>query len=75
MWFNEKERAILIRRMRGNVKGADVQKLKWYQVREALMDWKVWLMGAMGAAIYVCNGGVTAFGSLIIKVFIAAFRP
>ena len=23
-----------------------------------MMDWKIWLMGAMGAAIYVCNGGV-----------------
>ena len=54
--------------MRGNVAGADVRKVKWYQVWEATKDVKVWLMGAMGAAIYVCNGGVTAFGSLIIKV-------
>ena len=68
MWFSEEERAILVRRMRGNVRGADVRRVKWHQVREAFMDWKVWLMGAMGAAIYVCNGGVTAFGSLIIKV-------
>lgn len=54
--------------MRGNVSGADVRRIKWYQVREALSDVKIWLMAAMGAAIYVCNGGVTAFGSLIIKV-------
>lgn len=54
--------------MRGNLSGADVREVKWYQVREALQDAKIWLMGAMGAAIYVCNGGVTAFGSLIIKV-------
>lgn len=32
MWFNERERAILIMRMRGNVQGADVKKLKNYQV-------------------------------------------
>ncbi|THG96701.1 hypothetical protein EW026_g5177 [Hermanssonia centrifuga] len=51
-WFNEAERAILTRRMHGNLAGADI-----------------WLMAAMGAAIYVCNGGVTAFGSLIIKSF------
>ncbi|EJT96617.1 MFS general substrate transporter [Dacryopinax primogenitus] len=68
-WFNEKERRILLSRMRGNLAGADSRVLKWYQVREAACDWKVWLMGAMGAAIYVCNGGVTAFGSLIIKSF------
>ncbi|KZO89503.1 MFS general substrate transporter, partial [Calocera viscosa TUFC12733] len=68
-WFSEQERRILIGRMRGNLGGADSRRLKWAQVREAAGDWKVWLMGAMGAAIYVCNGGVTAFGSLIIKSF------
>ena len=54
--------------MRGNLAGADVRTIKKAQVYEALKDVKIWLMGAMGAAIYVCNGGVTAFGSLIIKV-------
>ena len=66
--FTPTDRAILVHRMRGNLSGADVKSLKWYQIKEAAMDWKIWLMGAMGAAIYVCNGGVTAFGSLIIKV-------
>ncbi|KZT50799.1 MFS general substrate transporter [Calocera cornea HHB12733] len=70
-WFSEAERRILRERMRGNLQGADSRRLKWGQVREAAGDWKVWLMGAMGAAIYVCNGGVTAFGSLIIKVRVA----
>lgn len=68
MWFSEAERAFLIRRMHGNVAGADVRSLKKAQIWEALRDFKIWLMAAMGAAIYVCNGGVTAFGSLIIKV-------
>ncbi len=54
--------------MHGNLAGADVRILKKAQVWEALRDFKIWLMAAMGAAIYVCNGGVTAFGSLIIKV-------
>ena len=67
-WFNETERAILAQRMRGSLAGADVRVTKKAQVFEALRDVKIWLMGAMGAAIYVCNGGVTAFGSLIIKV-------
>lgn len=67
-WFSPAEREILLRRMRGNVAGADVRIIKREQVLEAFKDVKVWLMGAMGAAIYVCNGGVTAFGSLIIKV-------
>ena len=68
LWFNEAEREILIRRMKGNLAGADVRVIKKTQVLEAVRDVKIWIMGAMGAAIYVCNGGVTAFGSLIIKV-------
>lgn len=68
-WFNDAERAILAQRMRGSGAGADVRDIKMAQIFEALRDTKVWLMGAMGAAIYVCNGGVTAFGSLIIKSF------
>ncbi|KAI0685496.1 MFS general substrate transporter [Cytidiella melzeri] len=68
-WFNESERAMLVSRMRGNLAGVDVRKVKWYQVREALRDYKIWLFCAMGSAIYVTNGGVTAFGSLIVKSF------
>jgi hypothetical protein len=67
-WFNEEERAILIARMRGNLNGASVRQLKWYQIREALCDYKIWLLAAMGAATYVTNGGVAAFGSVIIRV-------
>jgi sugar phosphate permease len=41
----------------------------WPQVWEALRDPQIWALSMMGAAVYVCNGGVTAFGSLIIKSF------
>jgi hypothetical protein len=30
-------------------------------------DWRIWAMGSAAAAIFVVNGGVTAFGSIIIK--------
>ena len=61
--------------MKGNIAGADVRGIKKAQIFEALCDAKIWLMGAMGAAIYVCNGGVTAFGSLIIKVCVRFLSP
>jgi hypothetical protein len=85
-WFNEDERRCLVQRVKGHLARADSQRLKSDQAIEALKDIKVWLMAAMGAAVYVCNGGtpwhfevldddsnpglsgVTAFGSLIIKV-------
>jgi hypothetical protein len=31
--------------------------IEWDQIREAALDVKIWIMAAMGAAIYVCNGG------------------
>jgi hypothetical protein len=74
-WFNDAQREILLRRMKGNVAGADVRAIKKPQIVEAIRDAKVWIMGAMGAAIYVCNGGVTAFGSLIIKVSLLCNSP
>jgi hypothetical protein len=74
-WFNEEERAILTARMRGNLHGASIRQIKWYQIREALGDFKIWLLGVMAAAVYVTNGGVTAFGSLIIKVNLPVFYP
>lgn len=39
------------------------------QALEALSDVKVWIYFLLAIAIYVCNGGVTAFGSYIIKSF------
>ncbi|KAI0682562.1 hypothetical protein BC835DRAFT_1458373 [Cytidiella melzeri] len=48
--------------------GVDVRKVKWYEVLEALRHYKIWLFCAMGSAIYETNSGVTAFGSLIVKV-------
>ena len=66
--FNERERAILVARMKSSIDGADNRTVQWYQVREAFRDFKIWLLAATGAAIYVTNGGVTAFGTLVIKV-------
>lgn len=70
--FNQEERDILVARMKGNLYGADNRRVKWYQVREAFCDFKIWLLAAMGAAVYVTNGGVTAFGTLIIKVSVTS---
>ena len=39
------------------------------QVKEALMDYKLYIFFLQAIAIYVCNGGVTAFGAYIIKSF------
>jgi ACS family allantoate permease-like MFS transporter len=53
--FSENERRLLAERAAETTTGDAT--VEWAQVREAVMDPKVWLMTSMGAAIYVCNGG------------------
>ncbi|GAA5953621.1 hypothetical protein JCM21900_003365 [Sporobolomyces salmonicolor] len=69
-WFNEQEREILMRRCRENMSGrVELGSFSWGQAREAALDLKIWGFMLMGAAIYVCNGGVTAFGARIVSSF------
>ncbi|KAI5477384.1 hypothetical protein MNV49_006451 [Pseudohyphozyma bogoriensis] len=69
-WFNESERAILVARTRSNMSGAvEPSKFRWSHAKEAILDVKIWIFLLMGASIYVCNGGVTAFGARIVSSF------
>ncbi|KAI3613290.1 mfs [Moniliophthora roreri] len=67
--FTEEEKILLKQRLASNMTGKDQTQWKWDQVIEALRDLKLWIFMLCGAAIYVCNGGVTAFGARIIKSF------
>lgn len=66
-FFNAQDRALLKRRFEENPFGRDRQPFRWAQAREALLDIKTWLYILVGALVYLCNGAVTAFGTLIIK--------
>ncbi|GAA5942843.1 uncharacterized protein JCM15063_002810 [Sporobolomyces koalae] len=69
-WFNDHERTILMRRARENKSGRiELSTFDWAQAKEAVCDFKVWIFMVMGAAIYICNGGVTAFGARIVSSF------
>lgn len=69
-WFNEEERALLARRSREQMIGRVGQsKLQWSHAKEAAFDIKLYLFFLLASAIYVCNGGVTAFGARIISSF------
>ncbi|KAL7423621.1 hypothetical protein Q5752_001202 [Cryptotrichosporon argae] len=65
--FNQDEKELLVRRFEENPYGRDRQTWKKDQVVEALVDVKTWIYLLMAAMIYICNGSVTAFGTLIIK--------
>ncbi|KAF8990131.1 MFS general substrate transporter [Hymenopellis radicata] len=68
-WFNAEEQILLRQRLASNMTGKDQTHWKKDQALEALFDPKLWLFLLCGAAIYVCNGGVTAFGARIITSF------
>ncbi|WVQ82802.1 hypothetical protein IAT38_004934 [Cryptococcus sp. DSM 104549] len=66
-FFSEEERAVLARRFEENPYGSSQQSIKPKQIVEAVVDVKTWIYLLMGAAIYICNGSVTAFGAKIIN--------
>ncbi|SDA01481.1 BZ3500_MvSof-1268-A1-R1_Chr10-1g02709 [Microbotryum saponariae] len=69
-WFNEEERRTLLARSRKNRTGAiGPSTFKWSHAREAATDVKLYLYLLISSAIYVCNGGVTAFGARIVNSF------
>jgi MFS family permease len=41
-WFSRDERLMIIARARRNQTGLDSAGIKWYQIREAALDWKTY---------------------------------
>jgi hypothetical protein len=54
-FFNQHEREILIRRFEENPYGRDRQPVRLDQVREAVLDYRIWLYFLMASGIYVSS--------------------
>ncbi|KAH7026724.1 major facilitator superfamily transporter [Microdochium trichocladiopsis] len=65
--FTIEEKATLIGRGRLGRTGILSHKIKWDQIREALLDPQVWLLTLFMLLNEVINGGISNFGKLIIK--------
>ena len=65
--FTLEEKALLISRGRLNRTGLLNHKIKWYQIREALVDPQVWILFLFMLLNETINGGVANFSKLIIK--------
>ncbi|KAJ5506930.1 Major facilitator superfamily domain general substrate transporter [Penicillium expansum] len=65
--FTLDEKALLIGRARLGQTGIMNHKIKWYQIREALIDPQVWILFFFTLLNEVVNGGIASFGKLIIK--------
>ncbi|KAJ5743085.1 hypothetical protein N7533_010187 [Penicillium manginii] len=65
--FKLDEKALLIARSRLGRTGVINHHIKWYQIREALVDPQVWILFFFTLLNETINGGYANFGKLIIK--------
>lgn len=68
-FLNEREKLVAIERIRDNFQGIGSQGWKWYQFREALKDPRTYLYVLYSLLMNIPNGGITTFGSVLIKSF------
>lgn len=65
--FTLEEKALLIGRGRLARTGIINRRIKWYQIREALIDPQVWILFFFMLLNETINGGIASFSKLIIK--------
>ncbi|KAL4899318.1 hypothetical protein BDW74DRAFT_189424 [Aspergillus multicolor] len=69
-WFlTPEERLVAVERLRASRTGVKNHKLKPGQLKEAVLDVKIWLVALTMAAAYTVNGAVSGFGPLIVSTF------
>lgn len=66
-WLNAREKYVALVRIRDNNTGLEDKKIKWYQVRECLMDPKTWLLAIFSCAQNIPNGGLITFAAIIVS--------
>jgi hypothetical protein len=66
--LTKRQRRIAVERLRGNQTGVENKHLKLYQVVETLKDAKTWFFFILGMIHNTPNGGISNFGTIIIKV-------
>jgi len=64
-----REKRVVVERLRGNQTGIENKHLKAYQVKEAFCDIKLYLFFLLGMVCNIPNGGISNFGTIIIKGF------
>lgn len=67
-WFlSEKEKRLVIERIRNNKQGFGNKHFKKYQFIEAMLDINTWLYFLFGVASNIPNGSLTNFGSILLS--------
>ncbi|BFZ59204.1 hypothetical protein YB2330_000208 [Saitoella coloradoensis] len=68
-WLTPEERALAVARLAEENLGVENKEFKMYQVKEAITDPKTYLFFLFALSSNIPNGGLSNFGSLIIKGF------
>lgn len=55
-WLTDREKYICLERVRKSNTGIEDKTVKWYQVKECLLDPKSWLISIFACAINIPNG-------------------
>uniref|UniRef100_A0A8H7N127 Major facilitator superfamily (MFS) profile domain-containing protein n=1 Tax=Bionectria ochroleuca TaxID=29856 RepID=A0A8H7N127_BIOOC len=69
-WFlTKEEKFAAVERLRYGQTGVRCTTFKKSQLKEAILDIKIWLVALMMASAYTVNGAVSGFGPLIVSTF------
>ncbi|WFD18138.1 hypothetical protein MCAP1_000350 [Malassezia caprae] len=68
-FLNEDQRRAAVYHIAANQSGIHDTSFKWYQVREALLDIRLYIYFLAFASLCIVNGGIYTFGNLIIQSF------
>ncbi|KAJ0319031.1 hypothetical protein Brms1b_004006 [Colletotrichum noveboracense] len=68
-FLSAKEAYIAVHRKLDDNTGIENKEFKWYQVREALIDWKSWVVCLFFLCMNVSNGGLNTFSAQIVSSF------
>ncbi|CAG8184013.1 unnamed protein product [Penicillium olsonii] len=68
-YLNQREKFIATERLRANQMGIVTQKWRWDHVLEVALDLKTYCWFFTIVAISIASGGISSFGSLIVKSF------
>jgi MFS family permease len=67
--LSHREKRIAVERLRVNQTGIENKHFKWYQVREAFCDYKLYLFFLLGLVGNLPNGIISNFGTILIHGF------
>lgn len=68
-YLSDREKVIAVERLRANQMGVASRKWRWEHVLETILDLKTWCWFVAIVAISISSGGISTFGSLIVKSF------